>query len=93
MIATTLLANGAKVYIIGLEQTQVNSVVAIYDNAVGGRLVGLVGDISKKARHTPNCKLLPLTILLFHRARRSDWPQRFPRRKVTSMYSSTTPVS
>lgn len=93
MIATTLLANGAKVYIIGLEQTQVNSVVAIYDNVVGGRLVGLAGDISKKARHTRNFKLPPLTILLRHRARQSDWLQRSPRKRVTSIYSSTTPVS
>jgi hypothetical protein len=51
MIATTLLANGAKVYIIGLDQSQVDSVVAIYDRTVGGRLVGLAGDISKKACH------------------------------------------
>jgi len=93
MIATTLLANGAKVYIIGLEQTQVNSVVAIYDNAVGGRLVGLAGDISKKARHTQNSKLPQLNILLRPRVRQSDWLQRFPKRRVTSIYSSTTPVS
>ncbi|KZV98001.1 NAD(P)-binding protein [Exidia glandulosa HHB12029] len=48
MITTTLLANGARVYIIGLDQKQVDGVVAIYDKAVGGRLVGLAGDVSKK---------------------------------------------
>ncbi|KZV83076.1 NAD(P)-binding protein [Exidia glandulosa HHB12029] len=48
MITTTLLANGAKVYIIGLDQKQVDDVVAIYDKAVSGRLVGLAGDVSKK---------------------------------------------
>ncbi|EJD55041.1 NAD(P)-binding protein [Auricularia subglabra TFB-10046 SS5] len=49
MIATTLLANGAKVYIIGLDQKQVDDVVRIYDKAVEGRLVGLAGDVTKKS--------------------------------------------
>ncbi|KAH7096670.1 NAD(P)-binding protein [Auriculariales sp. MPI-PUGE-AT-0066] len=49
MMTTTLLANGAKVYIIGLDQAQVDYVVAIYDRVVGGRLVGLAGDVSKKS--------------------------------------------
>ncbi|EJD40971.1 NAD(P)-binding protein [Auricularia subglabra TFB-10046 SS5] len=49
MIATTLLANGAKVYIIGLDQKQIDDVVRIYDKDVGGRLVGLAGDVTKKS--------------------------------------------
>ncbi|KZV98003.1 NAD(P)-binding protein, partial [Exidia glandulosa HHB12029] len=48
MITTTLLANGAKVYIVGLDQKQVDDVVAIYNKAAGGRLVGLAGDVTKK---------------------------------------------
>ncbi|KZV83077.1 NAD(P)-binding protein [Exidia glandulosa HHB12029] len=48
MITTTLLANGAKVYIIGLDQKRVDDVVTIYDKAAGGRLVGLAGDVTKK---------------------------------------------
>lgn len=64
MIATTLLANGAKVYIIGLDQKQVDAVVNIYDKAVGGRLVGLAGDVTKKVQQLcPSfCTLLMLLV-------------------------------
>ncbi|KAL0574493.1 hypothetical protein V5O48_007468 [Marasmius crinis-equi] len=54
MISSTLLINGAKVYIIGLKQADMDRIAKIYNEAAekipgSGRMVGLEGDISVKS--------------------------------------------
>ncbi|KAI0045013.1 NAD-P-binding protein [Auriscalpium vulgare] len=54
MIATTLVANGATVYIIGLEQSELDSIAKVYNDAAEGnvrwgRMHGVQGDISQKS--------------------------------------------
>ncbi|KAF9256012.1 NAD(P)-binding protein [Marasmius fiardii PR-910] len=54
MISSTLITNGAKVYIIGLKQSDLDRITKIYNEAAekvpeSGRMVGLEGDISSKA--------------------------------------------
>ncbi|KAI0036122.1 NAD-P-binding protein [Vararia minispora EC-137] len=54
MISTTLVANGAKVYIIGPSQTDLDRIAKLYNDGAEktgakGRLVGLEGDIRKKS--------------------------------------------
>jgi len=56
MISSTLLANGATVYIIGPKQADLDRICGIYNNASaklqlgsGGRMYGLEGDISLKS--------------------------------------------
>ncbi|KAI5122445.1 hypothetical protein M0805_008757 [Coniferiporia weirii] len=53
MISTSLMANGATVYIIGPDQAKLDGIAKTYNNAAKGKegrgkLVGLQGDISKK---------------------------------------------
>ncbi|KAL0578812.1 hypothetical protein V5O48_003179 [Marasmius crinis-equi] len=54
MISSTLLVNGAKVYIIGLKQADMDRIAKIYNDAAekipgSGKMVGLEGDISVKS--------------------------------------------
>ncbi|GAA5911951.1 hypothetical protein JCM6882_004723 [Rhodosporidiobolus microsporus] len=54
MIASTLLANGAKVYIVGLDKDEVEGIAERYSKlaekqGVKGRMVGIQGDCSNKA--------------------------------------------
>lgn len=64
MISTALVANGATVYIIGLEQAQLDKIAALFNEGAakvkgGGRLIGLQGDIRLKVsftRATSSCK-------------------------------------
>ncbi|KAE9405543.1 NAD-P-binding protein [Gymnopus androsaceus JB14] len=56
MISSTLLANGATVYIIGLKQAELDRICGIYNDASrklqsesGGKMYGLEGDISSKS--------------------------------------------
>ncbi|KAF9078595.1 hypothetical protein BDP27DRAFT_1309842 [Rhodocollybia butyracea] len=56
MISSTLLANGATVYIIGPKQADLDRIVGIYNNGAqklksgsGGKMYGLEGDISSKS--------------------------------------------
>jgi NAD(P)-dependent dehydrogenase (short-subunit alcohol dehydrogenase family) len=53
MIATTLVANGATVYIVGLKQADLDKIANVYNDASEklpgkGRIYGVEGDISKK---------------------------------------------
>lgn len=53
MISTTLMANGATVYIVGPDQKQLDAIAKTYnDTAQGqparGKLVGLQGDVRSK---------------------------------------------
>ncbi|KAK7050004.1 hypothetical protein VNI00_005435 [Paramarasmius palmivorus] len=53
MITSTLIANGAKVYIIGPKQADLDKIAQIYNAEAqkipgGGSIVGIEGDISKK---------------------------------------------
>ncbi|CAL1699010.1 unnamed protein product [Somion occarium] len=73
MIATTLLSNGATVFIIDRNQSLLDSVTKTYNDAaqktnLPGRLIGVTGDISKKSeakrlaeevgKHTPYVTVL-----------------------------------
>ncbi|GAA6040789.1 hypothetical protein JCM8097_003301 [Rhodosporidiobolus ruineniae] len=54
MIASTLLANGAKVYVVGLDQGEVERIAERYtslakEQGVKGEMVGIRGDCSNKA--------------------------------------------
>jgi len=54
MIATTLVANGATVYIVGLNQADLDKIANVYNDASEklpgkGRIYGVEGDISKKS--------------------------------------------
>ncbi|KAJ8083196.1 hypothetical protein PM082_009066 [Marasmius tenuissimus] len=54
MISSTLIANGAKVYIVGLKQADMDRVANIYNEAAekipgSGKMVGLEADISVKS--------------------------------------------
>ncbi|KAL5501516.1 hypothetical protein ACEPAH_8776 [Sanghuangporus vaninii] len=53
MISTTLMANGATVYIVGPDQAQLDKIASVYNDAAQGqngrgKLVGLQGDIRLK---------------------------------------------
>jgi len=51
MISTTLLANGATVYIVGPEQEKLDSITRTYNEAAanrGGKFIGLQGDVRLK---------------------------------------------
>lgn len=55
MIASTLLANGAKVYIVGLDKDEVERIAKNYNGLLTGEgkegeMVGLQGDCSNKVR-------------------------------------------
>ncbi|KAI0045011.1 NAD-P-binding protein [Auriscalpium vulgare] len=59
MISTTLMANGATVYIVGLEQKELDGVAKIYNEAPHqdprwgwGRIYGIQGDVSQKSEAT-----------------------------------------
>ncbi|KAL0061681.1 hypothetical protein AAF712_011487 [Marasmius tenuissimus] len=54
MISSTLIANGAKVYIVGLKQADMDRVANVYNEAAekipgSGKMVGLEADISVKS--------------------------------------------
>ncbi|KAL6300959.1 NAD(P)-binding protein [Sparassis latifolia] len=54
MISTTLMANGATVYIIGPKQADLDKIAKVYNDAAQssgkvGRLYGIEGDISRKS--------------------------------------------
>ncbi|THH30885.1 hypothetical protein EUX98_g3300 [Antrodiella citrinella] len=54
MIATTLVSNGATVYIIGLVQAELDRIASVYNQAAEkseckGRMYGIEGDVSKKS--------------------------------------------
>lgn len=53
MISSTLMANGATVYIVGPDQKQLDAIAKTYNDATQGhanrgKLVGLQGDVSLK---------------------------------------------
>lgn len=48
MIAQTLAANGAKVYIIGRGEDKLKTVVDQYSTGIEGEIVAFPGDVSKK---------------------------------------------
>jgi hypothetical protein len=53
MIATTLVANGATVYIVGPKQADLDKIAKVYNEAAGkipgkGRVHGLEGDVRQK---------------------------------------------
>lgn len=53
MMSTTLLANGAKVYIIGPKQEDLDKICKVYNDeceraAKSGRMYGIEGDVRKK---------------------------------------------
>ncbi|EEB97834.1 hypothetical protein MPER_02761 [Moniliophthora perniciosa FA553] len=54
MISSTLIANGAKVYIIGPKQADMDRIARLYNAEAekipgGGKMIGIEGDISVKA--------------------------------------------
>ena len=53
MISSTLMANGATVYIVGPEQKQLDAIAETYNDAAQGnpgrgKLIGLEGDVRLK---------------------------------------------
>ena len=53
MISSTLMANGATVYIVGPEQKQLDTIAKTYNDAAQGnpgrgKLIGLEGDVRLK---------------------------------------------
>ncbi|EJD54294.1 NAD(P)-binding protein [Auricularia subglabra TFB-10046 SS5] len=52
MTATTLLANGAKVFIVDRAQKSLNHVLDVYKPVAGDRLVGIEADVSIKSEAT-----------------------------------------
>ncbi|KAH9916987.1 uncharacterized protein BXZ73DRAFT_105679 [Epithele typhae] len=54
MIVGTLVANGARVYIIGLERAELDKITSVYNDAAersgkSGRMYAIEGDVSKKS--------------------------------------------
>lgn len=50
MITTTLIANGATVYIIGPKQADLDKIANTFNGVGKGKIVGLEGDIRQKVR-------------------------------------------
>lgn len=55
MLASTLLANGARVYVVGLDQKEVDEFATKYNVLAGdvrssGSIIGVQGDVSTKVR-------------------------------------------
>ncbi|GAA5839579.1 hypothetical protein JCM11251_003551 [Rhodosporidiobolus azoricus] len=77
MIGSTLLANGAKVYIVGLDKSEVEGIAERYsklakDQGLKGRMVGIQGDCSNKAEaeriHAEIAKREEYVTVLFNNA-------------------------
>ena len=95
MMSTTLIANNAKVYIIGPKQEDLDTICKIYNDQLeqagkSGRMYGIEGDIRKKVRSpTETTALLTdhcWTASLRHCAFRRKWGSA----KTSSPSSSTT---
>ena len=95
MMSTTLIANNAKVYIIGPKQEDLDTICKIYNDRLeqtgkSGRMYGIEGDIRKKVRSPKETTALLTdhrwTASLRHCAFRRKWGDA----KTSSPSSSTT---
>ncbi|TFL03441.1 hypothetical protein BDV98DRAFT_564216 [Pterulicium gracile] len=63
MITTTLVANGAKVYIVGLKQAELDQTAKVFNEAARsdpnrGEIVGVEGDVSSKSEAARIAKII-----------------------------------
>ncbi|KAF5339041.1 hypothetical protein D9758_014114 [Tetrapyrgos nigripes] len=102
MISSTLIANGATVYIIGPKQEDLDRITRIYNNACektvgegGGKMIGLEGDVSVKdeAVRLANeiSKRSPYVTVLFNNAGITGANLKLPSSTSESPSSSNNP--